>query len=318
MVVDPNGVGAGSSGGVVGALAPHTPENWNSKKQFQLESLLAAEGFFKSAGEEAGLPTGYLRSGRLQPLPDERALGLAHARAKSSVDLWGRNAVWEVRPRSDFGDWAPESPTGYVVYDTLAAQVHPMALCTALAQAIAAKGGQVVHQPPEFEGPCVWATGTAGLEALSSDLGKPVGRGVKGQAALFGMDQRGSAQIFAETLHFIPHYNGTIGVGSTSEREYENETSTDYLLDDLIERARRILPILADAPVVARWAGVRPRARSRAPMLGPWPKRDRHYIANGGFKIGFGMAPGVARVMADLVLEKTDRIPDAFRVSASL
>ena len=30
-VVDPFGIGAGSSGGLVGALAPHVPENWNDK-----------------------------------------------------------------------------------------------------------------------------------------------------------------------------------------------------------------------------------------------------------------------------------------------
>jgi len=53
-------------------------------------------------------------------------------------------------------------------------------------------------------------------------------------------------------------------------------------------------------------------------MLGPWPSRDGHYIANGGFKIGFGMAPKVAEVMADLVLEGVDRIPDGFRVEASM
>ena len=35
-----------------------------------------------------------------------------------------------------------------------------------------------------------------------------------------------------------------------------------------------------------RWAGLRPRARSRAPMLGAWPGRPGHFIANGGFKIG--------------------------------
>ena len=41
-VVDPAGVAAGASGGIVGALAPHVPERWNAKKAFQLESLLAA------------------------------------------------------------------------------------------------------------------------------------------------------------------------------------------------------------------------------------------------------------------------------------
>ena len=35
-------IGSGASGGLVGALAPHVPENWNPKKAFQLESLLMA------------------------------------------------------------------------------------------------------------------------------------------------------------------------------------------------------------------------------------------------------------------------------------
>ena len=49
QVVDPFGPGAGSSGGLVGALAPHVPENWNDKKAFQLESLLMAEAFWTEA-----------------------------------------------------------------------------------------------------------------------------------------------------------------------------------------------------------------------------------------------------------------------------
>ena len=53
-------------------------------------------------------------------------------------------------------------------------------------------------------------------------------------------------------------------------------------------------------------------------MLGAWPGREGEYIANGGFKIGFGMAPKVAEVMADLVLERLDAIPHDFRVEANL
>jgi glycine oxidase len=63
---------------------------------------------------------------------------------------------------------------------------------------------------------------------------------------------------------------------------------------------------------------VRPRARSRAPMLGPWPGRPGQFVANGGFKIGFAVAPGAADLMADLLLEGRDAIPEAFRVEASL
>ena len=45
QVVDPHGDGAGSSGWIVGALAPHTPENWNPKKAFQFDSLMMAQAW---------------------------------------------------------------------------------------------------------------------------------------------------------------------------------------------------------------------------------------------------------------------------------
>jgi glycine/D-amino acid oxidase-like deaminating enzyme len=83
----------------------------------------------------------------------------------------------------------------------------------------------------------------------------------------------------------------------------------------LIARACAAIPALQGAPVLDRWAALRPRARSRAPVLGEWPGRPGHFIANGGFKIGFGMAPKVAQVMVELVLEGRDSIPDDFRVS---
>ena len=88
----------------------------------------------------------------------------------------------------------------------------------------------------------------------------------------------------------------------------------DAQLDALVARAREICPALADAPVIDAWAGVRPRAQSRAPLLGGWPGRPGHFVANGGFKIGFGMAPAMAAIMADLVLSGEDRIPDGFRL----
>ena len=124
-------------------------------------------------------------------------------------------------------------------------------------------------------------------------------------------------QLFADTLHIVPHRDGTTAIGSTSERDYDDPTSTDAQLDDVIARARAAVPALRDAPVIDRWAGVRPRTRSRAPMLGAHPLHDGQFIANGGFKIGFGMAPKVAQVMADLVLDGVDHIPAAFRPEAS-
>jgi glycine oxidase len=149
-------------------------------------------------------------------------------------------------------------------------------------------------------------------------LGRSFGSGVKGQAALLRLDMRDAPQLFVDTVHIVPHADGTVAIGSTSERDYDDAASTDDQLDALIARACAAVPALRDVAVIDRWAGVRPRSRSRAPVLGLHPVHKDHFIANGGFKIGFGMAPKVAQVMADLVLDGVDRIPAGFRPEASL
>lgn len=317
QVVDPYGAGSGSSGGLVGALAPHVPENWNDKKAFQLDSLLMAEAFWTEVQSAGGVDPGYGRTGRLQPIGDDHALELARARTQGALDLWQARAVWEVIRAEEAGDFAPVSPSGYLIRDTLTARMHPRQACAALVAALRAKGVDVVPEAPD-RGAVIWATGWQGLLELSEVFAKPVGAGIKGQSAALAYDAGPVPQVFVDGLHIIPHANGTVAIGSTSEREFDTPDGLDAQCDDLIARAIAAMPLLADAPVVDRWAGVRPRARSRAPMLGVWPGRDGHFIANGGFKIGFGMAPKVAEVMADLVLEGRDTIPDGFRVEASM
>ncbi|MCF3592557.1 FAD-binding oxidoreductase [Rhodobacteraceae bacterium LMO-12] len=316
-VVDPHGVGAGASGGVVGALAPHVPENWNDKKEFQLRSLLLAEGFWADVEAIGGLSAGYARTGRLQPLADERALDLARAREVTAAELWQDAANWQVLRAVDVGGWAPLSPTGWLVHDTLTARMHPRAAGKALAAAITMRDGEIVQEASD-EGAVIWAAGLWDLERISANLGRDVGNGVKGQGAVLRFDAAERPQIFADGVHIVPHADGTVAVGSTSEREYCDPNATDAQLDSVLEKARAVVPDLRNAPVVERWAGVRPRARSRAPMLGAHPICEGQFIANGGFKIGFGMAPGVARLMANLVLDERDEIPDAFRPEASL
>jgi len=314
-VIDPFGPGAGASGGVVGALAPHVPENWNDKKAFQFEGLIMAGPFWAGVAEAGGLSPGYARLGRVQPVMDAAGLALARAREASAATLWQGQAEWRVEAAG--GAWCPESPTGYVIRDTLSARLHPRRACAALVAALRARGCEVLREGPDA-GRVLWATGVAGLEALNAGHPRQVGSGVKGQGAVLDFDARDLPQLFADTVHIVPHEDGTTAVGSTSERDYDDATSTDAQLDAVIARACAAVPALSGARVLERWAGVRPRTRSRAPMLGAHPLHAGAFIANGGFKIGFGMAPKLGEVMADLMLDGVDRIPDGFRPEASL
>ena len=316
-VIDPFGPGSGASGGLVGALAPHVPENWNAKKEFQFQSLLMAEPFWAGIEDTGGVSPGYARTGRLQPIPDDRTLALARNRAETAQDLWQGKAEWRVVSADEIGPWCPPSATGYIIYDTLSARTHPRRACAALSAALRVRGAEFTARADD-DGQVIHATGVAGLLDLNTATGKQVGNGVKGQAALLRHDARDAPQIFADAIHVIPHADGTVAIGSTSERDYDDPKSTDTQLDDLIKRATETMPILHGAEIIERWAGLRPRARSRAPMIGAHPVHAGQFIANGGFKIGFGMAPKVAEVMADLVLEGKDEIPDEFRPDASL
>ena len=316
-LVDPNGPAFGSSGSIVGALSPHVPERWEPKKQFQLESLLMAQDFWDRVTEHGGLRTGYMRTGRLQPIATNNVLKLSQTRSEAAKMLWKGHAQWSVIPSDPANPWEPRSPTGMLIHDNLSAHMHPRMACAALVAALQSKGVEVVTDAPDV-GQTIWATGAQGLADLSQEYQHEVGAGEKGQAALLKFDMPNAPQLYADYLHVIPHENGTVGVGSTSERYFDDQKSTDEQLEDIIDRIRIALPVLADAPVIERWAGLRPRSRTRAPMLGELPDRPDHFVANGGFKIAFGLAPKIAEVMADLVLEGRNNIPDIFNIHASL
>jgi len=309
-VVDPHGVAAGASGGVVGALAPHVPENWNEKKAFQFESLVLAEAFWAEVAEVSGQDPGYARTGRIQPLMDSAAVRLAQQRGATAKHLWQGLYRWDVT--SAGGIVAAPSPTGLYIHDTLSARLHPRRATQALASALKAVGGQIVPEA-KTQGAEVWATGVHDLAEMTAASTRLQGAGVKGQAALVRFAAPDAPQLFADTLHFVPHSDGTLAIGSTSERVYDTACATDTLLDGVLARACAVCPALAGAEVLARWAGARPRSRSRAPVLGLHPLRDGAFIANGGFKIGFGMAPKVGAVLADLILEGRDTIPESFK-----
>ncbi|SNR40715.1 Glycine/D-amino acid oxidase [Paracoccus sediminis] len=313
-VIEAVRIGAGSSGGHVGALAPHAPDSWNGKKAFQLESLLMAPAFWAGVTAASGLPTGYARTGRLQPVADAAAADRLQDRIAASAIRWPDDCAMRVT-QAPPGDLVPDSPSGLWLSDGLTARLSPRAAGAALAAAIRSRGGEIAEGrfAGTLSGPILWATGTPGLEDLTRDLGRPIGKGVKGQSALLRHAAPQAPQVFADGLHIVPHDDGTVAVGSTSENDY-NHLDPDDQIDALIAKARTICPQLRDAPVIDRWAGARPRTRTRAPILGPWPGRPGHFVANGGFKIGFGMAPGIAQAMANLILDGQDAIPDRFRL----
>lgn len=328
-VLEAGQIGSGASGGIVGAMAPHSPDGWNSKKQFQYEALTTAKQFWAEVDAKSGLSSGFGRIGRWVPIMDARERKLAEQRIGDAARFWQGKYDWNIIECPTI--IAPETAPLGVVFEGLAARIFPARAVASLGGAVRAMGGQVLENHPVTEvgentvsgpwgramgGAIILAGGTEGFDLMNRLLGCETGVGVKGQAALLDATLNGIPQIYADGVYIVPHEGGGVAVGSTSEATWTEARATDAQLDNVIARACAICPQLSGAAVLHRWAGLRPKARRRNPMLGPLPNSNSIYAANGAFKIGFGIANRVGKVMADMITgtPSGDVIPEGFTV----
>jgi glycine oxidase len=321
LLVDAGQLGHGASGGVLGALMPYMPDRWDDKKQFQIEALVSLETDIAELEAETGLSAGYRRSGRLIPLPKPhlRKIALGHQRdAEANWRHETQRFYWNVIDDPGAGWIDPASGESGFVHDTLAARVSPRGLIACfrafldrarhvrIVEGVAVRGLDPSHGIASTDegdisfGHCILSAGHACfpfLNGLTADLQKSLGQAVKGQAALLKVDvDAGLPVIFRDGLYIVPHEGGHVAVGSTSENQYENPLSTDAQLDTLIAAVRTMVPVLEHADVMERWAGLRPKAIDRDPMVGLHPEHPRLISLTGGFKISFGLAHRLAAI----------------------
>lgn len=328
VVLEQDRPAAGASGGIVGALTPHAPRRWRAMMAFQFRALLDLAQHIRGIETESGLRCGYARHGRLTPLPTEKARAQAEDDAAAAPDLWDNAAHYVVH------DAVPEVAEGWispayarfgVVEDTVSARVSPRAYCAALTaclgdrirsgvrvEAISPDGVVQTGTGEMSAGAVVLAGGAAGWSLAGMADPAFEGTAVKGQSARLAVSVPTLPVIYQDGLYIVPHDDGTVAVGSTSEKRFA-ATGTDALLDDVLARAVEAAPRLAGAAVVERWAGLRPKPPGREPLIGPLPE-TRLWFATGGFKISFGIAHAVADA---LVAEMTGRaatnpLPETF------
>ncbi|ARO31212.1 FAD dependent oxidoreductase protein [Rhizobium sp. NXC14] len=346
VLADGGRLGGGASGGLLGALMPHMPDRWSEKKQFQFDALVSLETEIAALEAETGLSAGYNRSGRLIPLPKPHLKRIARGHSEDAERHWRtgeRRFHWHVIDRPPVDGW-PDASAGEsgFVHDTLAARVAPRSLISALIALLrrakhvrimenavvsdlnpdrgtAEIGGEIITY-----GRCILAAGHQSfpaLQRLTPGLKQPLGQPVKGQAALLKADvDPALPTIFLDGLYIVAHEGGHAAVGSTSENRFDDPLSTDAQLDALIAAARAIVPALRSAPVIERWAGLRPKAIDRDPMIGRHPIHPRLIALTGGFKVSFGLAHRLAEA-AVCMAGDTDcefSLPESFAISSHI
>lgn len=307
-VLEAGRIGKGASGGLVGALSPHVPEDWNVRKQFQLGALVSAADYWAKVEALSNLPSGYGRVGRYIPLDDAYEAEKAQNRIAGAARLWPEAFSWKMQNTAP--NIAPEFAPYGVVFETLSARISPRLACLALAGAVRKMGGEIVENHPvsKPQGLTVIAAGVGSGLLLAPFLGEGKIKGVKGQAALLdGGLPAGSPVIYGNGVYIIPHANGTVAVGATSENKFEDASSLDHRLDEVLEKACRIVPALREATILERHAGLRPRAPKPEAMLGKLDETT--FVATGGFKTGLTNAHVISAALTQLVAGESPDIP---------
>ncbi len=339
LLTDKGPLGGGASNGILGALMPHQPINWNDKKQYQLEGLTSLPNEVAKLESNIGTDCGYKRCGRIMPIAHPEKRRQSADWSSGAAKNWPGNFAWRVEDNNPHSGWISDiGEQGYNV-DDLSARINPRALISALINTLArfanvevlehtrvleiGKGGKILLPGKQtiVSNKTIITAGEGSFTLLEELVDRKLGWGVKGQAAL--LKPQASFEpalpiIYDNGTYVIAHDNGHIAIGSTSEREFMEPHTTDEQLDELIRKAKQICPVLEGARVIERWAGVRPRAAGRDPMIGMLPSHPDVIIATGGFKITIAIAHQMARDALAATVGKPVQIPNSFRVEAHL
>lgn len=114
-----------------------------------------------------------------------------------------------------------------------------------------------------------------------------------------------------------PRFDGRVIVGATHDQWGFQKKLTPEGLGYLGGIVQRVLPALAEQPVLDTWSGFRPGSHDGLPTLGADPRANGGYLwATGHSTAGMMQMPATALVLTDLVMQRPPRITiDALSVS---
>ncbi|HEY0672113.1 MAG TPA: FAD-dependent oxidoreductase [Longimicrobiales bacterium] len=109
--------------------------------------------------------------------------------------------------------------------------------------------------------------------------------------------------IKGDACYLVPRGERRTLIGATVERVGFDESVTEAGINGLLMAAYEMVPAVAEARIVEKWAGLRPGTPDDAPIVGADSHVEGVFYATGHFRNGILLAPITARIMADLITE---------------
>ena len=124
---------------------------------------------------------------------------------------------------------------------------------------------------------------------------------MRGQILLYQPKKNLEQIVYREGFYMIPRRDGYLLAGSTLEDVGFDASTTEAVRDELSAKAEAIMPELKGMPIIKHWSGLRPGTPENIPTISAHPLIENLYLNTGHFRYGLTMAPGSARLVADLI-----------------
>jgi glycine oxidase len=109
--------------------------------------------------------------------------------------------------------------------------------------------------------------------------------------------------IFSRRGYIVPRRDGRLLAGSTSENAGFDKSVTAGGINQILQNAHEILPMISNLPIVDTWAGLRPRAPDGLPVLGPCVEIEGLFYATGHYRNGILLAPITGELISEAIVK---------------
>lgn len=143
-------------------------------------------------------------------------------------------------------------------------------------------------------------------------------RPVRGQMILYPPILASPKRILMHgDRYLVPRRDGRVLAGSTVEDVGFDRSVTADARHTLMAAAAGMIPALAGRPIERQWAGLRPAAPGGIPYICQVDSVPGLFVNTGHYRNGVTLAPASARVLTDLLLERTPAVdPRSFAYDA--
>lgn len=319
-VLEKGKCGDGATTASLGALVPYNASREDSLPSKQRQSLWVYPQFVNDLHKLTGIDVGFKQTGRIQLIQNE------HQRNKMQQDADIANEKWpfesdetqKLLNEAELKKLEPEvEGTNFgALHCKATATFEPKRMIAALRSACMKMGVDIrEHSPavqfitqPSHVSQVHTATGLVSADFVVLAAGAwsknilPADHPL--QQTGYVAPLKGQALEVATSHQLINHMVRGLGVyliqvddkklliGGTKEKDAGFDTATTQKAeDDLLAKAEKLVPAIAECKVVRQWAGLRPYSEQKAPFIGWDSAFENLYHATGHAGIGLCLTP---------------------------